>query len=194
MNIGIYIYELAEVLDFSGPFEVLTTASRVSGGENPFSVFLIAEKEGLVKARAGYRVMPDFTIDKHPPLDVLMVVGGVHTDEMRKENVKDWISRQVSQVSLIATVCTGVFILASAQPHLLGRVTTHWEDQEDLKATFPHLDVIKEARWVDEGRVVTSGGISAGMDMSLYLVSRLHSRELAEKTARQMEYRWEENA
>lgn len=192
MNIGIYIYDQAEVLDFSGPFEVFTTASRVSS-DKPFAVYLIAEKEGPVTARAGYRVIPDYTIATHPPLDVLVIVGGVHTDEMHKARVKTWISSQVAQVSLIATVCTGVFILASAQPDLLNRVTTHWEDQEDLQVAFPHLEVIKDVRWVDEGRVVSSGGISAGIDMSLYLVSRLHSLELAEKTARQMEYRWEKN-
>lgn len=193
MNIGIYIYDHAEVLDFSGPFEVFSTASRVSGGENPFSVFLIAETEGPVSARAGYRVLPDYTIGDHPHLDVLIISGGVHTLEMNKLSVQEWIKDQFAKVNLIATVCTGVFLLASAEPSMLGKVTTHWEDQAELRSKFPYLEVVEGVRWVDEGKVISSGGISAGIDMCLYLVSKLHSIELADKTARQMEYFWVKN-
>ncbi len=194
MNIGIYIYDQAEVLDFSGPFEVFSTASRVSDDENPFSVFLIAEAGSPVSARAGYRVLPDYSIHNHPPLDVLVISGGVHSLEMNKTQVKTWISDQVEKVSLIATVCTGVFLLANAQPSALRRVTTHWEDQAELAALFPHLDIVQGVRWVDDGKVISSGGISAGIDMCLHLVSRLHSEALAEKTARQMEYNWVKNS
>ncbi|MGK4342116.1 DJ-1/PfpI family protein [Pseudomonas oleovorans] len=193
MNIGIYIYDQAEVLDFSGPFEVFSTASRVSGGENPFSVFLIAETEAPVSARAGYRVIPDYTIGDHPPLDLLIISGGVHSLEMNKLRVKEWINDQFGKVNLIATVCTGVFLLASAEPSILGKVTTHWEDMAELRAKFPNLEVVEGVRWVDEGKVISSGGISAGIDMSLYLVSKLHSIALADKTARQMEYFWVKN-
>ncbi|MGM0834035.1 DJ-1/PfpI family protein [Halomonas qinghailakensis] len=191
MNIGIYIYDQAEVLDFSGPFEVFTTASRVSDEDAPFSVFLIAEKDGPVTARAGYQVLPNATIDNHPPIDVLIIVGGVHTGEMANEKVKVWIADQAAIVQQVATVCTGIFLFANAQPGLKGRVTTHWDDQGDLRTQFPQLDVVEDVRWVDDGGVISSGGISAGIDMCLHLVAKLHSTELAEKTARQMEYRWD---
>lgn len=190
MNVGIYIYDQAEVLDFSGPFEVFSTASRVSKDESPFKVLLIAENAGPVTARAGYRVLPDHTIANHPPLDVLIIAGGVHTAQMQNAVVTQWIAEQVPKVPIVATVCTGVFLLAAALPDILTRVTTHWEDQADLKSSFPHLDVITDVRWVDEGRIVTSGGISAGIDMCLHLVSRLYGSALAENTARQMEYAW----
>lgn len=193
MNVGIYIYDQAEVLDFSGPFEVFSTASRASGGEEPFRVFLIAENDGPVTARAGYRVLPDYTIHDHPALDVLVIAGGVYTEEMQKEPVLAWIREQSESVPLIATVCTGAFLLANAHPRIARRMTTHWEDKADLQATFPALTVVDDVRWVDEGNVVSSGGISAGIDMCLYLVSRLHSLELAERTARQMEYVWVRN-
>lgn len=91
MNVGIYIYEQAEVLDFSGPFEVFTTATRVCKEEGPFNVFLISQSGQMVTARADYRVMADYGFDNHPKLDVLIVAGGVHTEEMRKPAVIDWI-------------------------------------------------------------------------------------------------------
>lgn len=193
LNIGIYIYPEAEVLDFSGPYEVFSTASRVSEGENPFNVFLVAESLAPVTARAGFQVLPHYSIHDHPPLDVMLIVGGVHTEEMTKPAVLPWIAQQLSGVQLVATVCTGVFILASAWPELSGKVTTHWDDIADLRDRFTHLDVVEGVRWVDQGKLITSGGISAGIDMSLHLVSRLHSLELAERTARQMEFIWTKN-
>lgn len=193
MNIGIYIYEQAEVLDFSGPFEVFTTASRVCEDNNPFDVYLISEAGGEVTARAGYRVMSDHAFDQHPLLDVLIVAGGVHTHEMTKSQVLAWIAQQAKTASIVASVCTGAFLLARAGVLQKQVVTTHWEDIPDMRRMFPELTVIRDVRWVDEGKVVTSGGISAGIDMSLHLVSKLHSFDLAEKTARQMDFTWTRN-
>lgn len=192
MNVGIYIYDNAEVLDFSGPFEVFSTAARVSGNADLFRVFLIGETGEAVIARAGFKVIPNYSIVNHPPLDLLVVVGGVHTGEMEKNNVMAWLEQQHGRVPLIATVCTGIFLLAKATDLSGAKVATHWEDIPDLRKQFPQLDVQENARWIDEGALVSSGGISAGIDMSLYLVSRLQNRDLALKTARQMEYHWNE--
>ncbi len=192
MNIGIYIYDNAEVLDFSGPFEVFSTAVRVSKAPDLFRIYLIGETGRSVAARAGFKVIPDYSIHNHPELDLLVVVGGVHSGEMEKINVMNWLKQQHDQVPLVATVCTGIFLVANATDLSNVRVTTHWEDIADLRQQFPTLRVKEDIRWVDAGSLVSSGGISAGIDMSLYLVSRLHSRELAEKTARQMEYDWNE--
>ncbi|MEE2732611.1 MAG: DJ-1/PfpI family protein [Pseudomonadota bacterium] len=194
MNIGIYIYNNTEVLDFSGPFEVFSTASRVCQNNQPFNPFLIAENLDPVIARAGYRVLPDFDLSNHPKLDVLIIPGGVHTHQMSKQNVLDWISLQASKVSLITSVSTGAFLLAQAQVLSNQQVTTHWEDIPDLKAQFPQLDAIEQVRWVDQGNIVTSAAISAGIDMSLHLVSKLHSLELAEATAKQMDFAWAKSA
>jgi transcriptional regulator GlxA family with amidase domain len=193
VNIGIFIYPDAEVLDFSGPFEVFSTASRLCGTENPFSVFLIAEGGATVSARGGYKVLPGYSIEDHPPLDVLIISGGVHTAQMENTTVINWIKRQAESVKLMATVCTGIFLLANAIQTLSCKVTTHWEDIPELRTMFGRLDVLEGVRWVDEGSIVSSSGISAGIDMSLHLVSRLHSEKLAENTARQMEFAWTQN-
>lgn len=190
MNIGIYIYDQAEVLDFSGPFEVFSTAARICDEENVFTPLLIGQQGVAIRARGGYQVQPHYSFQNHPLLDVLVVVGGVHDEEMTKPEVLSWIGQQAQQVALTASVCTGAFILASAGILTNQRVTTHWADIPDLRKQFPGLNVVEGVRWVDAGNVVSSGGISAGIDMSLYLVEKLHSRELAEKTARQMEFDW----
>jgi transcriptional regulator GlxA family with amidase domain len=190
MNIGIYIYDDAEVLDFSGPFEVFSTANRFLPDEDKFNVLLVAEKSGPVAARAGYSVNPHVDFTNHPPLDVLVVVGGIHMAEVKKSAVTQWIAEQDKTTSITASVCTGAFLLAEAGVIKSETVTTHWQDIADLKADYPSLTLVEGKRWVDQGRIITSGGISAGIDMSLHMVSRLRSLEVAEKTARQMEFDW----
>jgi len=194
LNVGIYIYENAEVLDFSGPFEVFSTANRLCSPNQVFDVFLVAEKNAPVNARGGYSVNPHYDFNNHPEIDVLIVVGGVHTDELHKTNVIKWIAINSEKAETVASVCTGAFILAEAGLPSGLRVTTHWEDIQDLRKSYPALSVIEGQRWVDEGKFLTSGGISAGIDMSLHLVSKLVGIELAEKTATQMEFEWRKNS
>ncbi|WP_370981142.1 DJ-1/PfpI family protein [Agaribacterium sp. ZY112] len=194
MNIGIFIYENAEVLDFSGPFEVFSTASRLSNPEGLFHVFLVAEENASVCARGGYNINPHYDFNNHPKIDLLIVVGGIHTEEMKKTKVIDWVSTTSKSATIVASVCTGAFLLAKAGLLSNLKVTTHWEDIEDLRNAYPDLTVIENQRWVDQGKFVTSGGISAGIDMSLHLVSRVVDLELAEKTARQMEFEWSKNS
>lgn len=192
LNVGIYIYDNAEVLDFSGPFEVFTTATRVA--KTPyFNTFLVSESGETVTARAGYQVLSNYGFANHPPIDVLIVVGGVHTEEMTKPNVLAWVKQQAKSAQLVASVCTGAFILGAAGVLTEQNATTHWDDIADLRTQFPALNVIENKRWVDEGRLITSGGISAGIDMSLHIVGRLTELALAEKTARQMEFDWAGN-
>ncbi|MEM7504855.1 MAG: DJ-1/PfpI family protein [Pseudomonadota bacterium] len=190
MKVGIFIYENAEVLDFSGPFEVFSTATRVSGQPDRFEPFLVAETLDPVAARAGYTVVPDFDFGSHPKIDLLVVVGGVHEPQMERAGVIDWISTQAKRASHVASVCTGAFLLAKAEVIRDQSVTTHWEDIEDLRRNFPALDVLEEQRWVDAASVTTSAGISAGIDMSLHLVRTFADATLAERTARKMEYDW----
>ena len=194
MNVGIYIYNRAEVLDFSGPFEVFSTASRICTTGEPFNVFLVSETGETVEARGRYSVNPSYGFHNHPEIEVLIVAGGVYTDEISKVQVLDWIAEKAKTAKIVASVCTGAFLLAAARILTTQNVTTHWEDITDFRASYPDLTVHESRRWVDEGSIVTSGGISAGIDMCLHLVSRLHSSELAEKTARQMEFYWTKNS
>lgn len=187
MNVGIYIYDDAEVLDFSGPYEVFAVASRLRE-DDEISVFLVGATTETVRARHGYRVLPDYGFGDHPRIDLLIVSGGVHDAELRKPEVIDWIRAVAEGARIVASVCTGAFLLAEAGL-LDGRpVTTHWEDIAGLRSAYPALDVREEVRWLRSGRIATSGGISAGIDMSLGLLSDLYGEELAASTARQMEY------
>ena len=196
MNIGIYIYDDVEVLDFTGPYEVFTTAARVWLRQEPesqklFEVFLIAEKEGLVTARADFKVQPHYSIENHPKVDVLVVPGGVHVHEMEKSQVIAWIAELAPTTRLTASVCTGAFLLAKANLLDGQTCTTHWEDIPDLRLMFPSLDVKEDVPWVDNDHILTSAGISAGIEMALHLVARLAGKGLALKTARQMQYTWD---
>lgn len=195
LRIAIYIYDDAEVLDIAGPFEVLTTASRVHARQHPqepplFSVCLVADAMRLVPARGRFTLQPHYTIHDHPSLDVLVVPGGVHSGEMQRPEISAWIRQVARQAQLTASVCTGAFLLASAGLLDGLQVTTHWEDQQDLQQLFPQLEVLPQRRWVDQGRVVTSAGIAAGIEMSLHLVRRFAGLELAQRTARQIEFPW----
>lgn len=192
INVGIYIYDNAEVLDFSGPFEVFTTATRVLK-KDLFNTFLINEINEVVKARANYKTIPDYQIINHPTIDVLIIVGGDHSEEVNKPNVTQWILQQSKTAKLVASVCTGAFLLAKANVITTHEVTTHWDDISDLKAQYPKLKVQEGVRWVEHGNIITSGGISAGIDMSLHIVSKLHSEDLAIATAKQMEFNWTRN-
>lgn len=198
-SVGIYIFDNVEVLDFAGPYEVFTTASRVfnktasSLTHPPFEVFTIGKTKQSIYARAGLKLHPDYSITSHPTPDLLLIPGGVVTKEMEDIDVIAWIKSTASSTPITASICTGAFLLAKAGL-LEGKAsTTHWEDIDDLRALFPTLHVKENMRWVDENSIVTSAGISAGIDMSLHLVERLMGRELALDTARQMEFDWTQN-
>ena len=197
--IGILVFEQVEVLDFAGPYEVFTTASRLHARAQPtapalFRVCTIGRSSAPLRARAGLSVFPDYDFSNHPPIDILVIPGGMVTEELARPDVTRWIARCSTRSEITASVCTGAFLLAQAGLLAGKSVTTHWEDIADLRTMFPALNVLSDRRWVDEGRIVTSAGISAGIDMSLHLVERIAGRDLAERTARQMEFDWTENA
>lgn len=195
-TVGIYLFDDIEVLDFAGPFEVFSTASRVKlrlepDAQKPFEVFTIADTIRAISARGGLIVQPRFDITTHPRVDVLIIPGGIVTAEIKRQVIIDWIARTASTAAITASICTGAFLLGRAG--LLGGkdATTHWEDIADLRSMFPDIHVQAGTRWVDTGQVVTSAGISAGIDMSLHLVARLEGEDLAIRTARQMEFEWQ---
>ena len=196
-TIGIYVYDDVEVLDFAGPYEVFTCAARVSGKmapdtPPPFQVRTIAQTSAMLRARAGLSVFPEADFSSAGRIDVLIVPGGVVTAELAKPPVVQWIAGMARDCELVASVCTGAFLLAQAGLLDQQDATTHWDDIDDLRAMFPKVRVQPQRRWIDNGRIVTCAGISAGIDMSLHLVERLAERELALRTARQMEYDWNE--
>lgn len=200
INVGILIFDDVEVLDFCGPFEVLSTAGRLkaTGGNanstTDIAVFTIAETNRIIKARGNLLVQPHFTIHDYPPIDVLIVPGGWGTrKEVNNANLINWISKVTGETQLNTSVCTGAFMLAKTGLLDNRKATTHWASLDRLSQEFPAVQVQREVRWVEEGNIITSAGISAGIDMALHIVERLFGRELALQTAKQMEYVWQEN-
>ncbi|HEY7350104.1 MAG TPA: DJ-1/PfpI family protein [Ktedonobacterales bacterium] len=194
MNIGILIFDDVEVLDFCGPFEVFSVAAKLAQAANkepPLTVFTLAERaDGQpIRCVGGLLVQPHYSLDNHPPIDLLVVPGGWGT-RREAENLRliDWIRSQATRAQLTTSVCTGAFLLGRARLLEGHRVTTHWGSIERLRASLPGATVLENIRYIDEGNIVTSAGISAGIDMALHLVARLHGDDLARQTARQMEY------
>lgn len=198
VKVGIYVFNNVEVLDFAVPYEVFSTASRVKARsatdtQIAFDVFTVAEKIEPVRSRGGLTVLPDNDFSTHPKIDILIVPGGVVYAELFRSEVVKWIQKCAETSLIIASVCTGVFLLAKAKLLENKCITTHWEDIQEFQEMFPGIQVQENVRWVDSGNVVTSAGISAGIDMSLHLVARLESKDLAQKTAHQMEFDWQQN-
>ena len=172
---------------------MFSTASRLDD-QAGISVFLVGETGQLVVARNGFTVKPDFGIAHHPKIDLLLIPGGIHTNELRKPQIIEWIKEQAAIGLHVASVCTGAFLLAEAGLLDGRKVTTHWEDIPALQDSYPTLTVLKDVRWVEDGSITTSAGISAGIDMSLMIVGSLFGTNLAKRTARQMEYAWTQTA
>ncbi|MFF2042699.1 DJ-1/PfpI family protein [Kitasatospora sp. NPDC058170] len=193
LTFGMLLFDEVEVLDMGGPFEVFSTAGRLArtADDRPLlRVLTVAASDRPVRARGGLRVVADHTLAEDPPFDVLVVPGGVTTAVESDRDVLDWLARRRQTSALTFGICTGAFLLA-ATGALDGRpATTHWEDQEELARRWPDIRVRTDVRWVDDGDLVTSAGISAGIDASLHIVGRLFGEDLARRTARQMEYRW----
>lgn len=195
-SVAIFVFPNVEVLDFAGPFEVLTTANRVFLRQRPskpapFSVHTVAKSLSPVTARGGLRILPDYTFDTCPPPDLLLVPGGAVEAEMMDADVLQWIRNRSRTAKITASVCTGAFLLAKAGLLQGKSATTHWEDVADLRAQFPNLSVTEEVRWVDEGGIISSAGIAAGIDMSLHLVARPGGKDLAASTAKQLDVPYE---
>ncbi len=189
LTVALLLYDEVEVLDAAGPFEVFSVAGRVAD-DPPVRVMTVAAEARPVRARGGLRMMVDHVLGEEPPFDVLVVPGGVTAAVERDPLTIGWIAERHVASLLTLAVCTGAFLLAEAGV-LDGRpATTHWEDEEEFARRWPAVEVRREPRWVDDGDVITSAGISAGIDMSLHAVGRLLGEGIALRTARQMEYDW----
>ena len=194
MRIGILLYEQVDLLDVGGPYEVFLTASRLvvrDGGEPPFEVLTVGLTPDAVTAYGGLRLTPHTSLDASGVLDVLIVPGAIAIDDVIADaDLMAAVGVSARAAGVVASVCTGAFILGALG--LIGERpwTTHWED---VPALAERVEGRGEAwvRWVDAGDVVTSGGLSSGIAMSLHLVDRFAGRELAARTAKQIEYVWD---
>ena len=192
-NVAILIFDEVEVLDFCGPFEVFSVTG-LRDDLKPFNVYTVAETVKPVLARNNLSVNPAYHLADCPAPDILLVPGGYGTRrEMNNPVLLDWIKHCAENAELLLSVCTGALILARAGLLDGLSATTHHGAIELLKETAPRTAVLESERIVDNGKIILSAGISAGIDMSLYAVSRLLGLAQAEETARYMEYDWSPN-
>ena len=191
-SLGILVFDDVEELDFTGPFEVFGMANEVASrmGLGPaFDVKLIAEQSGMVRGAHGLKFQPDLTTAACDKLDILLVPGGQGTRrEVANRPLLAWISTIAARAEWVTSVCTGALLLCAAGPAQGKRVTTHWAFIETLRARGEAAEVVADCRYVRDGNLVTSAGVSAGIDMALWLAGVLHGPEFARKVRRAMEY------
>ncbi|WP_411345139.1 DJ-1/PfpI family protein [Paenibacillus sp. WLX1005] len=191
-QVGLFLFHEVEVLDFAGPFEVFSIAETEPGVKG-FKVNTVSADGQMITARNGLQVQPEHSFDSLPAIDLLIIPGGYGAEELeiRKPDVLQWIKTYASAGVQIASVCTGALLLAEAGLLDGLKATTHWMDLKRLEQDYPAVDVQSDVKFVDQGWIITSGGISAGIHMSLHLVGRYLGTDAANTTAKRMEYDWQ---
>ena len=194
-NVGILVFDGVEVLDFAGPFEVFSRTrlaagvdSRRSDDDAPLHVFTVAETGAEIVATGGLRVVPHHGFDSAPSIDLLVVPGGFGTRPLlESEEVLAWIAKTAASAQRVTSVCTGALLLARAGLLSGKRATTHWGAYDALAEVDDTIEVDRGARFVEDG-VITSAGVAAGIDMAFAVVESLFGQEVADETARYIEY------
>jgi transcriptional regulator GlxA family with amidase domain len=193
-TVAVLIFDDVELLDFAGPFEVFSSARSLIGGrERLLEVFAVAETHAPIRCRNGLVVQPAYSLADCPPFDILVVPGGAGTRTVvQRPQVLEWIRQRRDEIELTTSVCTGSFVLARVGLPAGTSVTTYWESIAELREAYPELEVRENERWVDAGDLITSAGVSAGIDMALYVLARLYGADVARTTAIGIEYdAWE---
>lgn len=196
-SVAIFLFDEVEVLDFAGPYEVFSVAGLRTLPQKPFDVFTVAEKPSIV-ARNGLKITPDFIFENMPKADIVLLPGGGgytpdgvafgSRREMNNPVVLEWVKKQATQVELLLSVCTGALILGQAGLLNGLKATTHFMALDSLRAISSEIEVVEKVRYVDNGIVILSAGVSAGIDMSYYVVSKLLGVETATEAARYAQY------
>lgn len=188
IKVGIFVFNEVEVMDFAGPFEVFSLA--LADNKKAFEVITIGEKAAVISARNGLKVVPNAKFSDEIELDILIIPGGYGAEkyEIKNKVVLNWILEQSKKTEILASVCTGALLLAECGLLDHKKATTHWMDLDRLENEYSKIDVIRGVKFVDEGSVLTSGGISAGINMSLHIVKRILGVEEARSIAKRMEY------
>jgi len=192
-RVGIVLFENIEVLDFCGPFEVFSVTrlneEKRREEPSPFEVLLVAEKPDPVTTTGNMTVIPHYTFENCPRLDILVVPGGWGTrKELHNPVMLGWLRARAAEVETLTSVCTGSMLLGFAGLLDGLHATTHWRSLDWMRESFPSVTVEYDKHVVEDGRVLTSAGISAGIDMALRVVARYFGEDIARATARYMEY------
>jgi putative intracellular protease/amidase len=184
-KVAILVFNGAELIDFAGPWEVFGTAG--------FLVHTVAEKSEPLTVVFGQKMIPDYTFENAPKADILLVPGGGGVPFSKNDRLIGWIQEKSKQVSHVMSVCTGAFLLGQAGL-LSGQNATCTAGMIEDLAGFPDTKPVYGARYVDNGKVITTGGLSSGIDGAIHLVSKMLGRGEAQRVALNMEYRWDPDA
>ncbi len=191
-NVGIWIFDNMELLDLAGPYEVFSI--RIDEEEESlFNVFTISWNGEAINTVNGLKVFPDHSFRDHPHMDILILPGGRGTrKEVYNENVLNWVSACHKESEITLSVCTGSFILGRLGLLDGLECTTHHSVRELFREIAPKAEIVTGRRFVDNGKILTAAGVSAGIDLSLHVVARLHGQDEADSRAVYMEYgNWE---
>jgi transcriptional regulator GlxA family with amidase domain len=191
-TVGILLFDEVEVLDYAGPYEVFWEARPKDEDADEKALFkpvTIAERAGPIRGRGGLQAIAQFSLTDHPPIDILVVPGGRGTRPLLKNPaVLDWLAAIDKTTALTTSVCTGAFLLAERGLLDGKRATTHCASVDWMRHRYPKVTMVENERFVDQGRIITAAGVSAGIDMALHVVARLHGKETADWTARRIQY------
>ncbi len=186
-NVAIFINEGIELFDFAGPGEVFVAAGRQSPVLD-FNVYTVAATADEVVSQTFLKVIPNYTLDNCPPPDIIVLPGGATGIPLRNPKVIDWIKKANNDSEITLSVCTGAFLLAKAGLLEGLKATTHWGSIQALRKSYPNTVVLEETKYVDNGKIITSGGVSSGTEGSLHVVNRLAGAAAAKRVAKYMEY------
>jgi transcriptional regulator GlxA family with amidase domain len=187
------LFDDVDTLDFCGPLEVFSITGQRATGPVPFTVTTVAERrQPPITTRSGLSVTPYYTYRNVLQADILIVPGGTGARHERTNPATlDFIQRQAEQAELIVSVCTGALLLGAAGLLDGLKATTHHSAFDELAEAAPLCTIVRDQRYVDNGRIITSAGITAGIDTALHVVQRLLGAATAQETARHMEYPWQ---
>jgi transcriptional regulator GlxA family with amidase domain len=189
LNTAIFIFDDVEILDFAGPFEVFSVTNELSD-YSLLNIYTVAREKSSITARNGLSVNPDYSINDAPQPDIMIIPGGRGTRPiLQQQDILTWIKQKSQNADKVLSVCTGALLLAKVGLLDGLKSTTHHSAFELLGEIAPGTEIVRDARFVDNGKVITSAGISAGIDMCLYVIEMLYGKEASDNTANYMEYR-----
>jgi transcriptional regulator GlxA family with amidase domain len=184
-NVAIFLFQGVELLDFAGPADVFQQAGPA------YKVYTVAESAEPIVSQGFVKVVPQYSIQDCPKPDLLVIPGGNTSAPLDSPDVLEWVKRTSGESELTMSVCTGAFILAKAGLLDGKQATTHWSQLARLRNAAPNIEVLDKVRFVDAGKIVTTAGVSAGIDGALHVVDRLSGRSAATWTASAMQYKWD---
>ncbi|NIR48030.1 DJ-1/PfpI family protein [candidate division KSB1 bacterium] len=181
-KVAVLVFPGVQIIDFTGPWEVF--------GQAGFEVFTVAQESGPITTTFGMSLNPDYNFNNCPKPDFILVPGGNVLKTQSDPEVKTWLHQNTEEANMVLSVCNGAFILAKSGLLEGLKATTTRSLVDGLAAAAPNIEVVRDTRFVDNGKIITSGGLSAGIDAALHLVSKVYGRKRAERIARGLEYEW----